>query len=692
MTTRSTCFLFILGILTDAVTAAIYGCSGDNYTTKGTYSTNLNSLISSFPPNIQHNGFYNGTAGQAPDRAYATALCRTDFQLEECRTCLREASPELLRLCPNRRQGILYNDACTLRYSDESLADGAGADSDFISVRNVNTVKSPDEFNRELRELLKDLRGEAVAGGPLMKIAAGNVTAVDFQIIFVLVQCAPDLSPFGCENCLISSEQQLCCDNSTEMVVYMPACHLKYSLSSFYNITRIQQVRQIISNLPPPSPPGNGDVVKTISIILVPIFMALLLVCVGRYVRKRFNKKSNQLILHGSYLEELEDVTSIVSAEESLLYDYEDLGSWNPAAFGREKVRDGEESEEGERFCLKIRSFPAPAGGPCIARVLILVSNKLGQGGFGAVYKGKLQSGQQIAVKRLSTNSSQGELEFKNEVVLIIKLQHRNLVRLLGFSIQGLERLLVYEFVQNGSLDCFIFDPVKRLLISWESRYKIIKGIAKGLVYLHEGSPLRIIHRDLKASNVLLDGDKNPMISDFGMARLFRDDQTRSNTHRIVGTYGYMAPEYAQNGDFSIKSDVFSFGVLVLEIICGQSTSSFKNVENGEDIPYMLSYVWKNWFAGSANKFIDPTLMSSSTSLRDMMRCIHIGLLCVQKNARDRPTMASVLVMLHSSTTIFPMPLKPAFFVPGDEEHMRRSSEIKELSRNEASITDLYPR
>ncbi|KAL1556338.1 non-specific serine/threonine protein kinase [Salvia divinorum] len=648
MTTWSRiCSLIILALLADTVTAAIYGCFGDNYTTNGAYSTHLNSLILSLPRKIQHNGFYSSTAGQA----YATALCRTDFQLEACRSCLQEAAMELLlSLCPNRRQGIQFKDTCTLRYSDKSLSGGVGADTYTIFQKSSETVQIPEQFNQELRGLLRDLRAQAAAGGSLMKIAAGNATAEGFQMIFALVQCAPDMLPSSCESCLIQSERFLCCGNNTWVVVYNPGCSLQYNLLPIYNISRIEEVRDIISHLPPP--PGNRDIVETIISILVP--MALLLACVGRYVKKRFKKKTNQLILQGSNVEELEDVSAEdVSDEESLLYDFEEL-------------------------VAATDNFSS--------------SNKLGQGGFGAVYKGILRSGLQIAVKRLSRNSGQGELEFKNEVVLMAKLEHRNLVRLLGFSQQGLERLLVYEFVQNGSLDSFIFDPVKRLLISWESRYNIIKGIAKGLVYLHEGSPMRIIHRDLKASNVLLDGDKTPKISDFGMARLFRDDQTRSNTCRIVGTYGYMAPEYAQYGDFSIKSDVFSFGVLVLEIISGQSTSSFKNVENGEKIAYMLSYAWRNWFAGRAKKLIDPTLMSSSTSLRDMMRCIHIGLLCVQKHARDRPTMASVLVMLHSFTVTLPMPLQPAFFVPGDAEHMRRSLEIKELSKNEASITALYPR
>uniref|UniRef100_A0A6N2NDK8 Protein kinase domain-containing protein n=1 Tax=Salix viminalis TaxID=40686 RepID=A0A6N2NDK8_SALVM len=233
--------------------------------------------------------------------------------------------------------------------------------------------------------------------------------------------------------------------------------------------------------------------------------------------------------------------------------------------------------------------------------------NMLGQGGFGAVYKGVLPSGQEIAVKRLSKNSGQGDLEFKNEVLLVAKLQHRNLVRLLGFCLQGIERLLIYEFVPNASLDHFIFDPTKRVQLNWERRYKIIGGIARGLLYLHEDSRLRIIHRDLKASNILLDEEMNPKISDFGMARLFVVDQTQGNTSRIVGTYGYMAPEYAMEGHFSVKSDVFSFGVLVLEIVTGKKNS----FRNGDDIEHLMSHAWKNWREGTAQNIIDPVLSNA---------------------------------------------------------------------------------
>ncbi|KAF5786437.1 putative protein kinase RLK-Pelle-DLSV family [Helianthus annuus] len=201
--------------------------------------------------------------------------------------------------------------------------------------------------------------------------------------------------------------------------------------------------------------------------------------------------------------------------------------------------------------------------------------NKLGAGGFGPVYRGKLGDGREVAVKRLAQNSGQGDVEFKNEVLLVAKLQHRNLVRLIGFSIEGSERLLIYEYMPNASLDNFLFDPIKRTFLDWEKRYNIINGVAKGLLYLHEDSRLMIIHRDLKASNVLLDAEMNAKIADFGMAKLFKAEETQGDTSRIVGTYGYMAPEYAMHGQFSVKSDVFSFGVLVLEMITGQKKSIF---------------------------------------------------------------------------------------------------------------------
>ncbi|XP_040375334.1 G-type lectin S-receptor-like serine/threonine-protein kinase RKS1 [Rosa chinensis] len=201
--------------------------------------------------------------------------------------------------------------------------------------------------------------------------------------------------------------------------------------------------------------------------------------------------------------------------------------------------------------------------------------NELGHGGFGSVYKGQLPNEQKVAVKRLSRTSGQGIEEFKNEVALIARLQHRNLVKLLGCCMKGEERMLVLEYMPNKSLDSFLFDNTRQSFLDWEKRFEIINGIAHGILYLHQDSRLRIIHRDLKTSNVLLDAEMNPKISDFGMARIFHRDQLQDKTNRIVGTYGYMSPEYAVFGRFSTKSDVFSFGIIMLEILSGQKNNGF---------------------------------------------------------------------------------------------------------------------
>ncbi|KAL9403342.1 hypothetical protein Peur_000314 [Populus x canadensis] len=283
--------------------------------------------------------------------------------------------------------------------------------------------------------------------------------------------------------------------------------------------------------------------------------------------------------------------------------------------------------------------------------------NKLGQGGFGPVYKGKLPDGREIAVKRLSRSSGQGLEEFKNELILIAKLQHMNLVRLLGCCIQGEEKMLVYEHMPNKSLDTFIFDQSKRELIDWKRRFEIIEGIAQGLLYLHKYSRLRIIHRDLKASNILLDENLNPKISDFGMARIFKINDLEGNTNQIVGTRGYISPEYFMKGIFSVKSDVFSFGVLLLEIVSGRRIQGLLEID-GSPLN-LVGYAWELWKAGSPFELVDP-ILKESCSKDQVLRCIHVGLLCVEDNAVDRPIMSDVISMLTSEAQL-PLPKQLAF-------------------------------
>ncbi|ESW05107.1 hypothetical protein PHAVU_011G152400 [Phaseolus vulgaris] len=313
---------------------------------------------------------------------------------------------------------------------------------------------------------------------------------------------------------------------------------------------------------------------------------------------------------------------------------------------------------------------------------------RLGQGGFGPVYWGTLEDGQEIAAKKLCNSTGQGVKEFKNEVILCAKLQHRNLVKVLGCSTQGGEKVLVYEYMPNKSLDSFLFDSSKSGLLDWSKRFNIIFGIARGLLYLHQDSRLRIIHRDMKASNILLDSELNPKISDFGVARMFSADQTEENTKMVVGTYGYMAPEYAIDGLFSVKSDVYSFGVLLLEIISGKKNRGIFFPDHGLNL---LGHAWRLWKESSPMKLVDAALGDTFT-VSEVLRCIHVGLLCVQLYPEDRPNMASVIFMLSSENTL-PTPKEPGFLIDRTKiaGECSTSNEMK-TSTNELTVTLLEAR
>nr|GEW18647.1 cysteine-rich receptor-like protein kinase 2 [Tanacetum cinerariifolium] len=288
-------------------------------------------------------------------------------------------------------------------------------------------------------------------------------------------------------------------------------------------------------------------------------------------------------------------------------------------------------------------------------------ANKLGQGGFGTVYKGVLPNGREIAAKRLFVNHQHRAGDFYHEVNIISSVNHKNLVKLVGFSCLGPESVLIYEYLPNKSLDHFIFDAVKGKELNWEKRFLIIVGTAEGLAYLHENSKTRIIHRDIKAANILLDSRLCAKIADFGLARSYEEDKNHISTG-IAGTLGYMAPEYIAHGQLTEKVDVYSFGVLILEVVTGKPNRA---IHTSEYIHNLVSLVWEQFNQGSVEELFDPNLMLQNHTDNDVKKeiqsVVHIGLLCTQEVPSLRPTMSMALQMLSKNIKPLPMPTYPPF-------------------------------
>ncbi|XP_043705477.1 cysteine-rich receptor-like protein kinase 15 [Telopea speciosissima] len=649
---------------------SIYSCyNSANYTTNSPFETNLNNTFSSLYNNTPLTLFNTTVYGEDPNRVYGLVQCRGDATQDECRNCVNTSTIEIVRRCPLGKEGMIRYWACVLRYADWDFFGQIDNQSPKIYVFPVDNVTDVTLFNQRVAGLMHNL-SIAAAGSP-SKFATGQTSSVNsFSSVYGMLQCTSDLSDSNCYSCLqsIITDIPTCCNWRSGGNVYTSSCFLRYDSYLFFDMFP-----------PPPPSPTQASLSPT----------PLTVDGGGTNTTATTNttqgkgKSSSNIVIIAVVL----PITGVLLVSGICIY------FW--------MRRKPKIEVDGLNEISMVESFQFDFDTIKAATANFSDLNMLGKGGFGPVYKGMLLNGQEVAVKRLSRNSRQGELEFKNEVVLVAKLQHRNLVRLLGYSLQGEEKLLIYEFLPNTSLDYFIFDPIKCTQLNWEKRLKIIIGIARGLLYLHEDSQLRIIHRDLKASNVLLDEDLNPKISDFGMARLFEIDQTQ-NTNRIVGTYGYMAPEYALHGFFSVKSDVFSFGVLLLEIVSGRKNNSFYQVEQTENL---LSYAWRHWRENSAFELIDTTLRGNC-SISEVMRCIHIGLLCVQEDVADRPTMASVNLMFSSSSFSLPIPSSPSFSVYNRNETEKSSSEndsqetqlrpstTKSTPRsiNGVSITELYPR
>nr|DAD20614.1 TPA_asm: hypothetical protein HUJ06_022077 [Nelumbo nucifera] len=581
------------------------------YDSNSSFAANLNRLLISLASNTAaSDGFYNTSVGSDSDQVYGLALCRGDVTADVCQNCVNTASQGILQECQNKQEAIIWYEFCQLRYSYWkffSMMVYAGKFPKW-NEREQN-VTNPDEYSNIWDNLMRNLISQTESDRRMF--ATGEVISISkTEKIYGLMQCTRDIIRDECGNCLrngVGDIQRGPFSRRGGMVLGT-SCNLRYEPYLFYNGSSAS-----------PTPNGNYFTERkawTVAIFIsVPICVLLFLS--GFYAYYIRGRKGRETPTDEQRIDDI-PLQQIIGVSTSFDFPEKDM-------------QDGNQMSSSE---LPLMDFDAIK----VATDNFSDSNKLGQGGFGTVYKGILPNGKEVAVKRLSRKSWQGVEEFKNEIILIAKLQHRNLVRLLGCGIQGDEKLLVYDFMPNISLDSFIFDPIRRSQLDWRTYFSIIGGIARGLLYLHEDSRLKIIHRDLKPSNVLLDHDMTAKISDFGMAGSFVKIKMQLILEELLGhSNGYMAPEYAMEGLFSVKSDVFSFGVILLEIISGKRNSGFYRTEHAQTL---LAFAWRLWVEGKCLEFADAVMLMDTTNTRwkaEVMRFIHIGLLCVQEDAADRP-------------------------------------------------------
>ncbi|ESQ38350.1 hypothetical protein EUTSA_v10029336mg [Eutrema salsugineum] len=448
----------------------------------GTYDTNRKLVLSTLASNVSsRDGFYNVSVGEGPGKIYILGLCIPGADPKVCSDCIEPGSVGLSQSCPNQTDSWDWRadkTLCFVRYSNSSFFnrnDSAPIQAEYFSRRFQGNLLAA--YTRTWDAFMEFMLTRV--GQPRYLADRSNLIVIDSapkdsERIYVLMQCIPGISSEACECCIRESVgvYKKCCNGFMGGTVRKPVCFFRWDAYAYLGAfdafddtpslpPQESQPTPLTPSLSPPPPPDEKTIsTGAIVAIVVSAVIFVVLLALGLVIWKR--KQSYKTLKPQTD----DDMTS----PQSLQYDFTTI----------EAATDN-----------------------------FSVNNKLGQGGFGAVYKGMLPNDTEIAMKRLSRNSGQGTQEFKNEVVIVAKLQHKNLVRLLGFCVEGDEQILVYEFVPNKSLDYFLFDPTKKSQLDWNRRYNIIGGITRGILYLHQDSRLTIIHRDIKASTILLDADMN---------------------------------------------------------------------------------------------------------------------------------------------------------------------------------------
>lgn len=568
---------------------------------------NFVATMENISEQMRGSGFGVALTGSGPNNNFGLAQCYGDLSLLDCVLCYAEARTVLPQCFPYNG-GRIYLDGCFMRSENYSFYEEYKGPNDKAVCGN--TTRKNSTFEASVREAVT----QAIAASPNQKgYARAQVTVLGTvnESAYVLTDCWRSLNASSCRECLDNASASILkCLPWSEGRALNTGCFMRYSDKDFLN--------KVV---------GNGSSRGTTIVIVVSVVSSMVVlvvgIAIGVYIWKRQHIQKKR---RGS-----NDARKLVKTlnDSSLNFKYSTI----------EKATGAFDN-----------------------------ANKLGQGGFGTVYKGVLHDGREIAVKRLFFNNRHRAADFYNEVNMISSVEHKNLVRLLGCSCSGPESLLIYEFMPNKSLDRFIFDTNRGKVLNWEKRYEIIVGTAEGLVYLHENSKIRIIHRDIKASNILLDSRLRAKIADFGLARSFQEDKSHIST-AIAGTLGYMAPEYLAHGQLTEKVDVYSFGVLVLEIITGRQNNRSKTSEYTDSL---VTITWKHFRSGTVEQLYDPNLMlhnhQDSNVTNEVFRVMHIGLLCTQEIQSLRPTMSKALQMLTKKEDQLPAPTNPPFMDEGTME------------------------
>ncbi|KAH0724398.1 hypothetical protein KY285_000236 [Solanum tuberosum] len=605
------CSLFVIVLILLLPDTSV--CEPRSQTVQITCSTQLEHNTTAFVPNfvavmetisqqMRTRGYGVAVSGTGPDTNFGLAQCYGDLSLLDCVLCYAEARTVLPQCFPYNG-GRIYLDGCFMRAENYTFYDQYLGPEDRHVCGNRTTKGTL--FQQNARLAIQQAVVDAPTNNGTAR-AQVSVPGPSNETAYVLADCWKTLSVNSCAACLQNaSESMLGCLPWSEGRALYTGCFMRYSDTNFLNAISVSEGSS-----------SGGSVVVIVIIVVSSMVVLGVGAVIGIYVWK--NKQIQKKRKGANDAEKLVKILH----DNSLNFKYSTLdkatGSFDEA-------------------------------------------NKLGQGGFGTVYKGVLADGREIAVKRLFFNNKHRAADFYNEVNIISSVEHKNLVRLLGCSCSGPESLLVYEFLPNQSLDRFIFDSIKGKALNWEKRFEIIIGTTEGLVYLHENTKTRIIHRDIKASNILLDSRFRAKIADFGLARSFQEDKSHIST-AIAGTLGYMAPEYIAHGQLTEKADVYSFGILLLEIVTGRQNNRSKHVEYTDSL---VSIAWEHFQRGIVEKLFDPNLMLNNNHTinvkNEVARVLHVGLLCTQEIPTLRPSMSKALQMFVKKDEELPSPTNPPF-------------------------------